>query len=147
MSEPEFKPISEVFHEATKLATQMEDPLNTPGAVIDGQTLLRVANDLNKTFLAIIERLAMAGSSVHAAQRLFVLKIEQLKKGEHPASTSLQFSGPMTNAAIVEEAFADEIGFMRDINKLISDQMLRSEGIDPKDTAAVQAHIQRNLPQ
>lgn len=152
MSEPLIQPIRELFMSASKRAHDMaerhaKDPTS---AGVDSSVsyvdLFNEANGLSQEFLSIIERLSMAGSTVHAAHRLFCIKTEQLKKSMNALAGS-QYDSQMENAALVEEAFADEIGFMRDFNKLIADRMLRDAGIDPTDVEAVKAHVQRNMPQ
>jgi len=124
----------------SKRAAAMDDL--APGAVIDGAALLKEAREINAIFQQIIERLAMAGSSVHAAQRLFVIKTEQLKKAGLRGS---EYDTCLQNAALIEEAFTDEIRFTQAINKMCADAMLKQQGIDPNDTDAVRRHVQQNL--
>ena len=147
MSEPLIQPIRELFLSASKRASDMAER-HVPQDPDDHAygDLLNEVNGLNQEFLSIIVRLSMAGSTVHAAHRLFCIRTEQLKKSMN-ALAGAQYDSQMHNAALVEEAFADEIGFMRDFNKLIAERMLRDAGIDPTDVAAVKAHVQKNLPQ
>lgn len=144
MSEPLIQPIRELFLSASKRASDMAER-HVPQDPDDHAygDLLNEVNGLNQEFLSIIERLSMAGSTVHAAHRLFCIKTEQLKKAGLRGS---EYDSQMHNAALVEEAFADEIGFMRDFNKLIAERMLRDAGIDPTDVEAVKAHVQKHLP-
>lgn len=137
------KPIREVFIDVSNRAAALESL--SPGSIINPEKLLAEAQAINRDFLAIIERLAMAGSTLHAAHRLTVLKIEEQDRLE-PEGYALPYQAVLAQSDSVSEAFADEIAFIRTVNLMISNQMLRAEGIDPNDARAVKEHVRRNIP-
>ena len=147
MPNQEFPPIRDLFVNASKRAAALEERPKKCTGCGDApderahDAVLAEAISVNNDLLQIIERLAMAASSIHASQRLFVLKAAPANE----SGESSEYSTALGNAALIEEAFSDEIAFVREVNRELAAVMLKQQGIDPADHEAVKRHVEQNL--
>jgi len=109
------------------------------------QGILREANQINAEMLGIVERLAMAVSTVNATAKQVIRGIGQLKGSPEGDRRATALATAIDLFGMSNEAFADEIAFSERINQLVSQKILVDAGVNPEDPEAVKRFVETNL--